>query len=207
MLLDDNPAEALELYRKALAISSELSSTDAANIYYRSAVADALLGIGQALYNLGKREEALHNLARVVELQKSIEAVAPDRIWLLRTTSRVYMVTGNVLFGRGDAAGALDNYLEGLAAAERSFQRASSSLHHALDRADLLEAMGRYYLTLAARPGIGRARRAELKAEARSCLEKELAIWRDWKERKAAVPYAARRESQAATYMALCNQP
>jgi len=206
MLLDDNPAQALEYYQKALEISTELSLADEPNIYRRSAVADALFGIGQALYKLRKREEALQNLARVVELQKSIEAVAPDRIWLLRTTSRAYMVIGNVLLDQGETMQSLKNYREGLAIAERSLQRATSSLNHALDRADLLEALGRYYLTLAGKPDIPQTRRAELRAEAMSFFQKELAIWEDWTRRKVAASYAARRETQTIAYLAACDQ-
>jgi tetratricopeptide (TPR) repeat protein len=168
-------------------------------------VADALLGIGQALHRLGKREEAIQNLSRAIELQKSIEAVAPERIFLLRTTSRAYMEVGNVWLDSGEYQRALENYREGLAAAERSLQHASSSLNHALDRADLLEAIARYYLKLAGRPAITQARRAELKGEARSFLQKDLAIWQDWTRRKVAAPYAARRETQAANYIALCD--
>ena len=205
MLLSAKPAEALQLYQKAYAISSELSSGDPSNIYYRSAIADALLGVGQALYKLGKKEEALQNLLRVVELQKSIEAVAPDRVWLLRTTPRAYMVTGNVLTELGDAPRALENYLAGLAAAEKSLQRVATSLHHMLDRADLLEAMGQYFLTQVARAGVPKSRRAELRAEARSCFQKAVAIWQDWTRRNTAAPYAARRETQTVAYLASCN--
>jgi len=206
MLLADKPGESLQFYRKAFALSSELSSADTLNIHHRSSLASALLGIGQALHKLGKNEEALQNLARVVELQKSIEAVAPERIFLLRTTSRAYMEIGNVLLHHGEPPRALENYREGLATAERSLQRAPSSLNHALDRAELLEAMGRYHLALAGKPGIPLTRRAELRAEALSFFQKELAIWQDWTRRKVAASYAARRETQTIAYLAACDQ-
>jgi len=129
MLLSDKPAEAYQYYRKALALSSELSAPDTLNIHHRSSVADALLGIGQALHKLGKREESLQNLGPALELQKSIEVVAPERIFLLPTTSRAYMEIGNVLLDHGEYTRALDNYREGLASAERSLQRAPSTMH------------------------------------------------------------------------------
>jgi hypothetical protein len=117
------------------------------------------------------------------------------------------MEIGNVLLDEGNAAIALDNYREGLAVAERSLRRATSSLNHALDRADLLEALGRYYLSLAGKAGLTNARRTELKGEARSYFQKEIAIWQDWTRRKVASPYAGRRETKTLAYLASCDQP
>jgi hypothetical protein len=77
-----------------------------------------------------------------------------------------------------------------------------SSLHHELDMADLNEAMAGYYLTIAASPGLIPARRAELRAEARSWYFRSLAIWQEWTRRKVAVSYAARRDRQLAAAMA-----
>jgi len=51
-----------------------------------------------------------------------------------------------VLTELGDAEGALENYQAGLAAADKSLQRVSTTLDHMLDRADVLEAMGQYSL-------------------------------------------------------------
>jgi tetratricopeptide (TPR) repeat protein len=207
MLLAEKPAEALEFYRKAFAISSELSSADTLNIHHRSSLADALLGIGQALNRLGNKEEAIQNLTRALDLEKSIQAVAPERIFLLRTLSRTYMELGSVLLEKGEAQEALKNYREGLASAEKSLERAPTSLSHALDRADLLEASGKYYLTLARKPNTSPARRSELKAEAQSSLENELAIWQAWARRRVATRYAARRETRVLAYLADCHQP
>jgi hypothetical protein len=80
-------------------------------------------------------------------------------------------------------------------------------MSHQLDRADVLEATGAYYLALAARPGVTRARSAECKAEARSWVEKSLAIWQDWTARKIAMPYASRRLSRAMALLASIEQP
>ena len=204
ILLEDKPSEALEVYRKAAAISQEISDQDPSNIQYRSALADTLLGVGTALHQLGREPEALRYLRRVVDLQKSIESVAPDRIWFLRTTSRGYMVTGHALLASGDQAGALAAYQEGLAAAERTLSRAPLSLSHELDRADLWESLGKYYLRLAARPG---AKSDQLKTEARNWFQRSLSVWQDWTKRKVVIPYAARRESQTAVYIASCDRP
>lgn len=203
--LQTNPAESLKFYRKAAALSGEISAADETNIQYRSALADALLGQGTALHRLGKNQEALPILRRTIELQKSIEKVDPDRIWFLRTTSRAYLVMGETFLDQGDAARALDFYREGLATAERTLQRAPTSLYHTVDRADLFEAMGRYYLSLAAKSP--RASRRKLTEEARLWFEKSLSIWKDWTKQKVAVSYAGRRERMASDALASMGHP
>jgi len=206
MLLATNPAEALQTYQKAFELSNELSSTDTANVHHRSSLADALLGIGQALHRLGKRDEAIQNLTRALELERSIEAVAPESIFLLRTLSRTYLEIGNVLLDQDKGLRALESYREGLRIAERSLQRAPASLSHAIDRADLLEAVGRYYLSSAEQPGINQGRRLQLKVEAKSWFQKDLEVWQGWTRRKVATPYAARRETQVLAFLASCDQ-
>jgi tetratricopeptide (TPR) repeat protein len=160
------------------------------------------MGVGEALHNLGRYDEAIANLTRAVEIQKDIAAVSPERIWNLRILSRTYTLLGSALLQRGDKDGALDALREGMSAAERMLQRAPSSLYHALDRADVAESMGKYYLTLSGRPGITQVDRDQLKQQARAFYQKSLAVWQDWTRRKVAAPYAARRESRAAAALA-----
>jgi len=74
-------------------------------------------------------------------------------------------------------------------------------MSHQLDRADVLEAMGKYHLALARKAKNDGARNAE-RREARSCFEGSIAIWRNWIKRNLASPYAARRESSAALAIA-----
>jgi hypothetical protein len=109
------------------------------------------------------------------------------------------MFLGGALLDAGDPDGALNALREGLAVADRMLQRAPSSLPHQLDRADILEAMGRHYITLASRGGV---QTAELKREARSSFRQSLAIWQNWTRRKLAVPYSTRREAQVVRALA-----
>ena len=202
MWVDDKPELALEYNRKALRISQDLGAGDPRNAEYRYHASRAHIGLGEALFNLGRHEEAVQELRRAIQLQNAIEAVSPERIWNLRVLSRAYVLMGRALLDGGDPERALDALREGLAVAERMLERAPSSLYHHLDRAEALEAMGKYYLALTARPGVGNARRAAPRAEARSWLQKSLAIWQDWKRRNVAMPYAGVREGQVATLIA-----
>jgi hypothetical protein len=114
--------------------------------------------------------------------------------------ARIHRDIGNVLQASDDEKGALEHYLAGLAVTEDFLRRAPANLYFRRYRADTQEALGRYYLALA-------ARRPELRMEARNWFQKSLALWQDWTARNLAIPYAARRQRQAAAYLASCDQP
>jgi eukaryotic-like serine/threonine-protein kinase len=207
MWAGEKPAQAVEYFGKALSISQSLGAGDPRNAEYRYHASRAHLGLGEAFHNLGRHDEAVQNLNRAVALQKAILAVSPERIFNLRVLSRAYALMGVAMLGQGNPGQALGALQEGLAVADRMLERAPASLYHQLDRADVLEALGGYYVTLARQPGVASARRAECKAEARAWFEKSLAIWKDWNARKVAAPYAVRRMSQVMAMMGSIDRP
>jgi tetratricopeptide (TPR) repeat protein len=198
ILLNDQPAAALDYYRKAFAITQNLSEASFTNINNRRDLASGRLAIGEALYKLGKKDEALDYMTHALESMREVIAAAPQQIYWIETLARAHADIGAVLLGRGNTAGALENLLQGLAATEKLIRNTPSSLHFQRDRADAYESLGRYYATVAARPGATAAGRLEMKTQARSWFQKSLAVWQEWTHRKVAVPYAARRESRAA---------
>jgi tetratricopeptide (TPR) repeat protein len=202
MHVDDSPAKGLEFYQQALTIAEQLLAGDPPNIEYRYAVSRAHMGVGEALHNLKKQPDAIRHLRRAIDLQKGIAGTSPDRVWNLRILSRTYTLLGRSLLAYGDAEGGLHALQEALATADQMLRRVPGSLYHQLDRADVLEAMGGYYRTVAARPQVAREGEAELNLAARSCYEKSLSIWRDWLKRKVAVQYAVRREAAVAAALA-----
>jgi hypothetical protein len=88
---------------------------------------------------------------------------------------------------------ALTAFQEGLASADTQLRRAPTSLYHALDRADVLEATGQYYFALSSRSGLTTA---QFIAEAKVCFERSLALWQDWMKRNVAPTYAAKRQGK-----------
>jgi hypothetical protein len=137
-----------------------------------------------------------------LDLQKSIESTAPNRIWLVRYITQIHTEIGNVLMLSGDKSGALKSYEEALAAAERLLQRAPTVLHLERDQADVMEATGRYYLTLSALKGVSPDRRSQLQAQARTYLQRSVATWQRWIDRKLGKPYADHRHTQATAALA-----
>jgi tetratricopeptide (TPR) repeat protein len=200
MLCETDPAEAMKYYVPALEIAEDLRKSDPSNIDFRRDVSEANLGLAILARKSGRNDEAMERLARALELQKSIEAAAPNRIWVGRYITQIYTEIGNVLMMRGDTTGALNSYREALAAAERLLMRAPSSLYLERDRADVLEAMGKYFLKLSLDPNLKEGAKAQFEAQAR--LQESLRIWQSWTQRKIGAPYAARREAEAGATLA-----
>src|SRR5262249_36186862 len=157
ILLEDQPVEALKSYQKAVQISEELTAAYPSNTKYREDLAAGQEGIGKCLHSLGKNREALLKLAPALDTMKALAAAAPERIALTGAVGRIHDAIGNALLAVGDEKGALENYRQALAIAEELMRRAPSNLYSRRQHADALEALGRYYGTLA-------RRRKELKA-------------------------------------------
>jgi tetratricopeptide (TPR) repeat protein len=202
LLAGSAPNEALTYYLKSLEVAEDLHAMDPASIDFRRDVAESNLGLGLLARRSGRNGEALERLNRALDLQKSIESTAPNRVWLARYITQIHTEIGNVLMLSQDAGGALKSYEEALAAAERLLQRAPTVLHLERDRADVLEATGRYYLTLATHKGVSADRRSQLQAHARMYFQRSAATWRQWIDRKLAKPYASQRHAQAAAALA-----
>jgi tetratricopeptide (TPR) repeat protein len=206
MHVDSEPAAGLDYYQKALSISEDLN-VGGLNLEYLYAVSRAHMGVGEALHNLRRYDDAVRNLQRGVELQSVIADRSPDRIWNLRVLSRTYALLGSALLAQGDTDRALEAFEDGLAAADRMLRRAPSSLYHQLDRADVLEAMGRAYVLMAERPRLSAERRRILREEARSFFAQSLAIWQNWTSRRVGLPYATRRAARAGNMIASIRTP
>jgi hypothetical protein len=123
-------------------------------------------------------------------------------VWSIRYVSQIYVEIGHVFMSRGDAASAMSNYREALAAASRVLSRAPTSLYLQRDRAEVLEVLGRYFLRRSAQPDLAKVDRVRLQGEARTYLQQSLATWSNWTSRKIASPYAERRASAALAVLA-----
>jgi tetratricopeptide (TPR) repeat protein len=204
MLVEAQPAVALDYYEKAFAIVQTLREANIASVSLRRDLAASRLAIGEALHRMGKRDEALEHMTRAVEIMREIVAQVPTQVFWMETLARAHSDIGAVLLDRRDHTGALENLMQGLAATEKLVQDAPSSLHFARDRADAYESLGRYYSTLATR---STPNRSELIAQARSWFHKSQAVWQEWTRRKVAMPYAIDRESRVSNILKNLQQP
>lgn len=194
-LVRTEPNEAGKYFRTALQIAEALRASDPQSLDFRRDVMEANLGLG-ILAGKTRSAESLDRLKQALELQKDIESAAPYRVWVVRYITQIYVALGDELLRRGDESGALANYQLALAAADRLLTRAPSCLYLVRDRADVLEATGRYYRQVAGRS------RPESRAQAKANFEQSLTIWRDWTRRNIGAPYAARRQANVESEIA-----
>jgi len=195
MLLEDQPGEALRHYRKAFEISETLSNANPSDINSRRDLVAGRLAIGEALHRLGRNKEALDYLNVALKMMQQVIADAPHQVFWVETLIRAHADIGDTLLDLGDAPGALENYRQELAIAEKLHQNVPSNLYFQRDRADALESLGRYYARL------------KMKEQARAWFEKSRTVWQDWINRKVATPFAIRRESRIIAFLAALDQP
>jgi eukaryotic-like serine/threonine-protein kinase len=200
-LIDLQPAEALTYYQKAFALAEALSESNIANLNSRRDLASSRLALGEALHRLGRSDEALGHMTGALEVMQQVVAAAPNQVFWLETVVRAHSDLGDVKLNLGDAAGAFEHYSQALAATGKLLDQAPDNLYFQRDRADAFEALGRYYVRVAARPEASGPARSERRALARSQFEQSHAIWQNWLRRKAAVPFASRRENRVAALL------
>lgn len=206
-LLDVNLKESLDYAQKAHELSTGLSALDPRNLSYQSTLASSLTSVGQALNRMGRKAEALANLEDAIRIQQSIEAAAPDQIWIHRTTSQALQETGDAYLDMGDSSRAQKAYLDGLDAADRNLRRAPANLYLVLDRAHLLEALGKFHQALAYRPQLQREARSEHKKQAHAFYSQSLTIWKGWVQEKKAAAFAARQATRLSSEIAALQRP
>jgi tetratricopeptide (TPR) repeat protein len=195
ILLEEQPAEALELYQQAAAICDELSAAEPSNTAYRLDVALTWMGIGESLHKLGRNGEAISMLERALEIRESLAGADPNDLSLTAAAGRMHRDLADVLLAGGETTRARESYQQALAAGEELIRRAPSNLYFQRQHADALESLGLYYRTLA-------RSRPEHRPEARQWLEKSQAVWQDWTRRNVATPYAGVRERRVAALIA-----
>lgn len=205
ILAPDQPVQALAHSRQALRLAEEIRAGDPRNMEYRYHASRALLWMGESQRALGQNREAVTSFRGALDLQKSIETVSPGRIWNLRVFSRTYAGLGEALLADGKWDQAWVALAEGLGVADRMLERAPASLSHQIDRADVLEAMARFHRARSKRPEMAASGRREALAEAKRCYQASLAIWQDWRARKAATLYADRRLNQVTAALNALN--
>lgn len=201
VLIDTQPAEALDYYRKAFTVAQTLSEANITNLNSRRDLASSRLALGEALHRLGRDGDALTEMQAALETMQQVVAAAPNQIFWQETLVRAYSDIAEVKLNLGDAAGALDHNQKALAAAEKMLGQAPGNLYFQRDQADVFEDLGRYYVRAAALPGVPAAERASRRAQARLWFRRSEAIWQDWIRRKLALSFAVRRERQVAEFL------
>jgi len=118
VLIDEGkPTEALESYRKALAIYEALVKENGTNAFYRRELATASGSFGIALLEIGNKAEALANCREAVKSFESLVATDPNDSYVRRDLAVNYRNLAEVLAKNDDRV-----------AARATFDQATKSL-------------------------------------------------------------------------------
>jgi tetratricopeptide (TPR) repeat protein len=125
------------------------------------------------------------------ELRKALE--------LERTRSEMTSFTrnemGDLLLEMGNRTGALKEYRQALAIAERAVDEMPGMMQLRRELADCYERLGYFYVSSPSKEW----------GQARVWYGKALAVWRDWTRYGVSSPYNIRREQEAARMLAACD--
>ena len=194
ILIQGQPAEALQVYKRAARIAEGVAAEIPSNTRYRLTLALAQIGVGESLQRLGRSQEAIQSLETAMESATAAKTTT-NFIPALGAASRIHRGMGDAFLAYGDEKTALGHYNQAVADSEALVRRLPGSLHFQMFHATSLESLGRYYTTLS-------RRRPELKGEARKSLGKALEVWQDWSRRRIAEPFAESRRRQTAALLA-----
>jgi hypothetical protein len=194
ILLEDRPVEAFQLSTRAANIAKELTSFAPGNTRYKQTLAFAEVARGETLLNLGRNRDAFDALTAALSAMKSVAAMLEDQIRAPCWITRIHRDLGATLLAQRNEREAEQHLREALAITEDLVGRAPTSFYVKRYRADAFEALGRYFMTVGRRP--------EDKKQARAYIERSLEMWRDWRRRNIATPYAGVRERNAAALLA-----
>jgi tetratricopeptide (TPR) repeat protein len=110
--------DALEAYRKSLAIAEALAANDPSNTTSQRDLSISHEKIGNVLQDKGDRAGALDAYRKALAIREVLAAKDPGNAEWQRDLSLSYEKIGDVLQGKGDRAGALDAYRKSLVIAE-----------------------------------------------------------------------------------------
>ncbi len=169
---ENNPPEALALYRQALQINAGLLATDAGNTELLRDRGFNLFEIGDCLRKVGDRSNALLNYQEALAIQSRAAATDLRRTQFLQDRVPTQIALGKLLLERGDRAAAEAALREAVLRAEALHKESPLNLYRVRDLSDCFEAMA-----------------ALSRADSTHWRNKSLALWQQWQARQGVGPY------------------
>jgi serine/threonine protein kinase/tetratricopeptide (TPR) repeat protein len=202
-----DPAQSVELHRKALALNRALLESAPGSMEYRRNQALYNHWIGYSLVSLRDWEGALRHLGEARESLQELATADPARRQFRQDLWQVNGTLGDALLGKGDWAGAREHYEKALSMGETLVAANPADESFRLQLAEDYEDLGKLNATLAARPGLSRAERRARWQEARDWYRRSLEVWDDWGRRAPSgpLPYDTKKRDQAAREFARCE--
>jgi tetratricopeptide (TPR) repeat protein len=198
----DQPAQSVEHYRKALALTHALLAAAPGETQYLRWEARFLRGVAVPLLRLGDRSGALQNLQQSLQIWRELLRRDDNP----RTRAELHatlLALADQLLETGDHEAALVHYREALKLAGIPPVEQSADLYVRWRLADSYAGLSRYHAAAAA--AAPPAERLNHWREARQYAQQSLSLWAGWSQHATSTTFDIRQREQASRAVAACE--
>ncbi len=199
----EDPAQAVEHFRKALGIINKSLASAPQETLFLNWKAHFLKGMGIALRRLGDRQGALQNLREALQIRQELRSRDDANLKKRANLHATLLELADTTLEAGDHSGALEFYRQALDLAETPPVEQSADLYVRWRLADSYSGLSRYYAARAAASPA--AERINHWRDARQYAQKSLSLWEGWSRHAASTAFDQRRREQAERAVAACD--
>jgi len=205
VLTTKDPAQAIELARKALAVLDPLleKSPDEPR-YLRRQIAQQRLRV-LALQKQADYRNAVAQMRDVLARAQALTDRRPDNQALKADLFASLMTSSALLFESGSREEGMKQAMEALALAEEMAARRPQDLHWQWRLADSHSLVGKYRMSIANRRLLPQSERLAARQQAHTSFQKALDVWDGWGRRAVSSIFNTSRREEAARALAQCD--
>lgn len=201
----ENPREAVELYRKALAVLAPLLEKSPGELRYQRRQATQLRLLAVALHRSGDRTAARDQMREALAKVRALVSSHPANDLLKGDLHASLLASAILRLDTGAGMEVLGELQEALAIGESTRKARPNDLDWEWRLADTYSALGRHYSAVARDPRSSSASRTAAVRESCEWRRKTLAVWEAWPGHAVSSPFDATRREQAARAVAECT--
>jgi tetratricopeptide (TPR) repeat protein len=201
----NDPPQAGEYYRKALALTQEREKLDPNNAQIQLVLADCYSNIGRALMLQRDEAGALENFHRALTVFAGRFAKDPNNALALMNLSQTYNNLGNVLAQSGKFTGALENYQLALGLREPYLKAHPNEAGFKPRLGETTFDLGDLYAQMASDGRTPASKQLALWQEAKSWYQRSSAIWQELSKDGTLPGYQSQKPEEASKALARCD--
>ncbi|MCI0489280.1 MAG: hypothetical protein L0229_22025 [Blastocatellia bacterium] len=205
MIYEDDPAQAADLYRRAMAFVNITLETEPNESRFLTRRARCLKGQAAIMERAGDRRGAQQNLSQALEILRKLAEANPSNLGLQADLYTAWNAMGDLALRAGNTSVAQENYREALALAEKALAAAPAHLYSKWRLADSCSRMGKLHVAIASGRNRADGERAANWREARDWYKKAVDVWDRWSREAVSSAFNTARRDQAARSLAECE--
>ncbi len=202
MLSGDDPAQAIALYRRTLAITRSLLEIAPNEFRYLRRQAVCSIGLATALERLGDEQGARQNLLSAMELLHQLSARDSADVEIQADIHFARQARARLVARTGDETGAQEHHRQAIAAAEKAVAAMPAHLYSQWQLADSYAGLGNFHSTLGADARRPTAERSANWREAHAWYQKSLGVWDRWNQHAVSTVFNTSRRDEIARTIA-----